>query len=400
MLKLLEDDVKAWLGRTGLPVPAGVTANSAKEASAAMGRMPDGAVLKALVPAGRRGKSGAVQLVGSEAEALAAANAILGSDVGGFIAREVYVEERIDFDKEYFLSFLVQDDRSRILISAEGGVEIETLFAERPEAVISEPIDPIRGLTVWDAIELWTRVGMSGADLRELAGLTCALYRAFVAGDALTLELNPIVKKRSGGMVIVGAMAGIDDAAVARHPQWAHVAARANIAHAENPREERVRQTNEEVPGGECQYTELDGTIGLIVGGGGAGLYQHDLVIDMGARPANHCVTPPTGSDRRKLREVIRAVVTNPKVEGLLVGFNFAQMARADIRIQSLVEILDEENIDTEAFPIVIRMFGAGEDMARSLVAGRAGVEYLPRGASLEDGVRRIVEKTSAGGTR
>jgi succinyl-CoA synthetase beta subunit len=108
-------------------------------------------------------------------------------------------------------------------------------------------------------------------------------------------------------------------------------------------------------------------------------------------------VTPPTGADNRKLRSVIEAIVDNPRARGLLVGFNFAQMARADIRVRTLVEVLDARAIDATRFPIVIRLFGAGEDEARSQVAGRPGIHYLPREASLDDAVRLIVALTRTG---
>jgi succinyl-CoA synthetase beta subunit len=111
-----------------------------------------------------------------------------------------------------------------------------------------------------------------------------------------------------------------------------------------------------------------------------------------GGRPANHSVTPPTGSDNRKLRATIEAILEHPRIRALLVGFNYAQMARADIRVNTLADVLDDKGVDTSRFPIVIRMLGAGEEEARARVAGRAGVHYLPREASLDDAVRLVVQ--------
>ena len=153
--------------------------------------------------------------------------------------------------------------------------------------------------------------------------------------------------------------------------------------------------------GGERRYVELDGDIGLLVGGGGAGLYQHDLVLAMGGRPANHCVTPPTGiADSQKLRAILEAILEHPRVRGLLVGFNFSQMSRVNFRIRTVVELLKEKGIDTQNFPVVIRCFGAGEDEARALVAAAAlpNVHYLPRGASLKNAVELIVNLVSGQG--
>ena len=179
-------------------------------------------------------------------------------------------------------------------------------------------------------------------------------------------------------------MMAIDDHALYRQPQWQ---AEDEDQMSSNPRERLVQQANSLYPGGEAQYKELDGDIGLLVGGGGAGLYIHDLIIEAGGRPANHCVTPPTGHDLRKLKAVLAAILGNPAARCLLVGFNFAQMARADLRLQALAEVLREQDIDTRAFPIVVRLFGAGEAQARQTAAEFPGIRYLPRGASLRDAV-------------
>jgi len=124
-------------------------------------------------------------------------------------------------------------------------------------------------------------------------------------------------------------------------------------------------------------------------------LYQHDLMLEVGGRPANHCVTPPTGADNRKLKAVLSAIFDNPKLRGLLLGFNFAQMARTDIRARTLIELLDEKKIDTARLPIVIRLFGAGESESRAMVAGRPNIHYVPRGTTLKQAVRLIVQLTA-----
>jgi succinyl-CoA synthetase beta subunit len=286
-------------------------------------------------------------------------------------------------------------DQIRVLLSKKGGVDIEDTFTKAPDVIVSASIDVLKGLPPWQAVDLWHRAGLRGALLRPLGEITAELYAAFRAADAHTLEINPLAVDRSGQLSIVGAMIAVDEYALFRHPEWNDVEPVASTLHAINEREQRVRQANASLPGGEAQYIELDGNIGLLVGGGGAGLYIHDLIIAMGGRPANHCVTPPTSSNTQKLKAVLCAILDNPKLRSLLIGFNFAQMARADIRVEALAEVLRDRGLRDSALPIVVRLFGPGEDKARSIAAEFSNITYLPRGASLHDACELIVEKTS-----
>ena len=391
MLRLPEDMIKAWLAEQGSPVPGGAAAESPSEAAAVAAGFNGASIVKALVLAGRRGKAGAVLRAATPDAARDAAKALLGREVAGWPVRRVYVEEEVAIARELFLSFTVDDGGPGVLASCAGGIEIEETSRRRPGAVAQAVVHPCRSMKVWDALDLWLDAGLRGASLRPVAALTAALVEAARAADLLLLEINPLALDAEGRPMLVGAMAAADAAALGRQPRW-QGAARQVEDLPSNPRERHVAEVDRAIPGGECRYQELDGDIGLLVGGGGAGLYQHDLVLEMGGRPANHCVTPPTGSDARKLKAVIGAILDNPRVRALLVGFNFAQMARADVRVRSLVEVLDERGIDTARLPVVIRMFGAGEDEARGLVAERPGIHYLPRGASLRDAVRLVVD--------
>lgn len=387
MLRLTEDLAKQWLQDNGLPVPQGFAAASREEARSAAERMARGVVVKALVPTGRRGKSGAVLMGAHADEASTAAAKLLGSVVNGHVVRRVYVEERVAIKDEYYLSFVLHDDMPEVLLSCSGGVDIEEIARVAPEKLVRSRIDPLQGLDIWTATDLWIDAGLRDASLARVAALTAQLYDAFCRADALLLEVNPLALDESGAAHVVGAMLAIDPNALFRHREWGSDAEPLP----ENPRERAVAIANREYPGGECQYVELEGDIGLLVGGGGAGLYQHDLMLEAGGRPANHCVTPPTGSDNRKLKAVLSAILDNPKLRGLLLGFNFAQMARTDIRVRTLVELLDEKRIDTRRLPIVIRLFGAGEAESRAMVAGRQNVHYVPRGTTLKEAVHLVV---------
>lgn len=390
MLRLQEDVTKAWLASRDIAVPRGAVARDAAEAVRIAETYGTGAVVKALVRAGRRGKAGAVIPTRSASETAEAALRLLDHEIAGERVVAVYVEEWLSIRDEFFLSFSVDEFGLHALVSRSGGVDIEQLAADHPQEIIRRDLDPVRGMTPWDAIELWRACGVRGPVLRSLASLTPRLYAAFVAADAMLLELNPIAVTEQETVHVVGAMMAVDSQALFRHGAWRHLVTQ-EIAESDNPREQAVMQANAALPGGEAQYIELDGDIGLLVGGGGAGLYIHDLILTLGGRPANHCVTPPTGQDTRKLKAVLTAILDNPRTRGLLVAFNFAQMARVDLRMQALAEIIEARGLDTTRFPIVLRLFGAGEADARARAARFPGITYLQRGTSLKEAAERMV---------
>ena len=146
---------------------------------------------------------------------------------------------------------------------------------------------------------------------------------------------------------------------------------------------------NRKFPGGAIRYTELDGDIALFVSGGGAGLLQHDLVLAAGGRPANHSDLSPVASTD-KPAALFDAMFANPNTKGLLVGFNFLQLAPCDLMIEALLLSIRRSGIDPRRFPIVVRLFGPREDEARRLASSMPGIRYVPHGASLAEAVREI----------
>lgn len=392
MIRLLEDDAKRWLRDTGLGVPAGATASTPDDAARMAASLGGDVMVKALVPSGRRGNAGGVERASSPGAAAAIARRLVGQPFGDHVVREIYIEQAVQIARELYLAFLFDDEGPRVVVSAQGGVDIEATSRQTSATLVSVALDPLRGLTPWRSVDLWRQAGVRGRVLRSLADVTVQLYRLFVSGDAELLEINPLALDARGQLVLVGAMVGIDPAALPRQPQWRDADKGIHPLRTPTPREEHVAALDAAIPGPEARYVELEGDIGLLVGGGGAGLYQQDRMRAWGGRPANHSVTPPTGSDNRKLRAVIEAILEHPNVRALLVGFNFAQMARADIRVATLVDVLEAKGIDPVCCPIVIRLFGAGEAEARARVAGRPGIHYLARQATLDDAVRLVVE--------
>lgn len=394
MFTLTEDLAKEFLTESGLPVPKGAAFADAAEASAFAEGLAGGAVVKALIPTGRRGKAGAVQLVDDGAAAGKAAGAMLGIEVHGFAVEKVYVESKIDIAHEFYLSFSLDGFPGQILLSAQGGVDIEETHKNDPDAVIRADIDPIAGVTEDQATALWRQAGLAGDELAATVAATVALYEAFVAADAVMMEINPLVLDANGDASIVGAMMGVDENGLPRHPDWAEIADGSLIAawRQFNERELSVSEANRKIAGGAIRYTELDGDIALLVGGGGAGLLQHDMMLAMGGRPANHTDTNPGAGIEEKFKVTIRAILDNPAVKCLLVSFNHQQLTHCARKAQPLADVLREREVDTEAFPIIVRLVGPGEEEAKEILDAFPGLTYLPFDASLDDAVRAAVD--------
>ena len=386
MQHVTEDKIKEQLRRQGLPVPRGGAAMAPERAAEIARDLGTAVVVKALVPIGRRGKAGAVRFADTPDEAEAAARDIIGTTVNGFPCGAVYVEEKVEIKDELYLSFILEDFPPQVLVSKQGGVEIEVVHASNRDAVHALEINPLKGVPTWSAIDLWERAGVSGKLLAGLGKLTADLYGEFVKSDATLLELNPITIGPDGKLTLVGAMMATEDTMFEGSDSGAASGG------AMNEREWRVIEANRSLPGGMIRYTELDGDIGLFVGGGGAGLMQHDLILAAGGRPANHTDASTVNSD--KVRVLIDAILDNPRVKSLFVSWHYQQMARIDRRVAPVIDALKARKVDLEKFPVVIRMFGPGEDEARKAAAELEGIHYMPHGAPMADGVRLIVELT------
>lgn len=393
-MRLTEDKVKAWLKKKALPVPDGAVASNAADAISTANHLGPLVAVKALIPIGRRGKAGAVHLVKNAQEAGNVTTRLIGQKINHFRVSNVYIEKQFPIEEEYYLSFTFGSQNPKILVCRRGGVDIEQTFEEDPDSIISQSIDPLKGLTPWSAIGLWERTGLKGKILSNLGHLTVQIYRAFCDADANMIECNPIAADSDGGLSIVGAMMEIDENALFRHPEWASegtgFGAEGRIL---NEREITVMTANKALPGGALRYTELDGNIGVLMGGGGASLLQHDMVAELGGQLANHTDMSPARSIEKPLA-VINAILMNPNTRSLLLSFNYLQLLPCTILVGALCEALKQHSIDTKLFPIVIRVFGPNETEARKMIEKFPGVTYMAPGASLDDAVKLIVDMT------
>jgi succinyl-CoA synthetase beta subunit len=386
--RLTENVTKARLRDAGLPVPAGDVAHSPKEAASLAEKLGNHVVVKALIPTGRRGKAGAVKLVATPDEAAQSARDMLGQTINGYIVEAVYVEQQISIATELYLSFAVEQFPPQVLVSAEGGIDIEETFRRNPESVIKSDIDPVAGLSEAEAQKIWKQAGLGADEVSALGDITSKLFTFYQENDGITLEINPLVIDTDGKLSLVGAMAAVED------PMFldANSGGMAIAGRALTPREQKVVEANIAMPGGMMRFTELDGDIGMYVGGGGSSLLQHDLVLAAGGRPANH--TDSSTSVEEKITVLVEAILDHPQAKSLLVSWHFQQMGRIDKRVLPVVMVLKERGIEPKKFPVVMHMFGPGEDEARKVCKTLPGIHYLEHGTPLEEGVALIVKLT------
>ena len=378
-MRLLEHESKARLAGAGVRVPRGAVAGTPEQARSAALDLGGEVFVKALVPVNRRSKSnGVMGPIGPE-RAERAAHELLASRILGHRCRSVYVEEAVAVARELYLAFSWGPLGPQVTASVSGGVDIE----DSGDALVHLRLDGSASLPRSDAQDLWRRALGDARVPPALVDLTVAPAAVFF-DDALLVELNPLAVLADGTFCAVGGLIEMDPNALFRHPElrWRPDGL--------SEREAVVAGADRRLPGASVRYVELDGDTGLLVGGGGAGLYQHDLLVEAGVRPANHSDLG-AGVSAEKLDVLIEAVLGHPNLSRLLVSFNILQLAPCDLIIERLLAGLDRLGYGNGRIPVVIRLEGLNADRARQLAAGRSGLRYLPSGASLGDAVDTLV---------
>ncbi len=383
-MKIQEADAKGLLLAQGLPVPAWSVARTAAEARAAAGVMlgsgNDRVVIKAQVLVGGRGKAGGVKLAGSADEAAAVAGAILGMSIKGITVRKVLVAAAADIVKEYYLSAVLDRAERRILLmgSSEGGVEIEQVAAERPDAIVTVHADPHLGLQDWQARQLAFEMGL-GAHLKASVAIAKGLVRTMLAYDADLVEINPLAIVREGApggttverLVCLDAKVTLDDSALPRHPEL-----------------EALRDLDEEDPADAearaagISFIRLDGTIGCMVNGAGLAMTTMDLVKRAGGEPANF-LDIGGGARAEKVAAAMAIILADPKVNAILVNI-FGGITRGDEVARGLIEARAQQ---TREVPMVVRIVGTNAAEAAVLLEAA----QFTTAASLDEAAARAV---------
>ena len=377
-MKLLEYQAKEVLASLGITIPPGAVARNPDEAAAAFAKLGPIAV-KAQVPVGGRGKAGGIKLARSEDEARRAAEQIIGMDIKGFKVPLVYCEAALDIAREIYVGFTVdRDARANVLLlSAKGGMDIEQVAEESPEAIARLHPNPWRGPLDFELAQVAYEAGL-GELARPLAALVKKLYRAIPDYDALTAEINPLVVTRAGEVIAGDAKLEIDDNAAWRHRDLEE---RYGSVLEGDPYEVEAKKRG-------LTYVSLDGDIGIIGNGAGLCMGTLDLVQRAGGKPANFCDIGG-GAKAEVVENALAVILMNPKVKGVLINV-FGGITRGDEVAKGVVTARDNLKMK---LPLVVRMSGTREEEGRKILKEN-GIEP---GVSGWEAAQKIVELTRAG---
>ncbi len=403
MARLTEDATKALFREFSIPIPGGDTVATPLQARDAAQRLGGRVVVKALIPAGKRGKSGAIRFAQTADEAERQAGELLGSQVKGYNVAKVLVETWVRTAQELYAAITYDPLRRGpvLLVSASGGVDVEELTAANRNAMQRLPLDPDIALSQVQASDICAGLGLSGPELASAAKILAALDRVFKKYDATLAEINPLTLTPDGEAVAVGAVMNIDDDALLRQAELLqHLEFGAGGTwRAPTALEQQVLDADKQYPGaGAVRFIELEGDIGFGICGGGASLTTFDAIRKYGGKPANYCDISPGPGFEYKMNALIMSILSKPGLKGFVFGWNILSFARGLIASsEAVVGAVRALGIDTTRFPVVARLAGVGEEQARAVLSVLPGVHVFGRETSLDEVGRLIVELTRKG---
>ena len=363
-MDLLEYQARGLFAAHGVPVPAGAVADNPDEARFAAALLHEPVVVKAQVPVGGRGKAGGVRLARTPAEAWREADTILGMTIKGHRVDRVLVVPASQIAAEYYLSFLL-DRAGRTFLaiaSAQGGMEIEQLAVERPEAVVRVPVDPAVGFGPEQARSLALAAGFPRAEIDEVVAAMVSLWETFTAEDALLVEVNPLARDDLGRVIALDGKVTLDDNARFRHPGHASFAADHNADSLE--RRAHAKGLN---------YVKLDGQVGIIGNGAGLVMSTLDVVAYAGARrgdvrPANF-LDIGGGASASVMADSLEIVLADPSVKSVFVNV-FGGITACDAVAEGIIAAFSllASRGEPSGRPVVVRLDGNNALLGRQIL--------------------------------
>ena len=392
-MNIHEYQAKEVLAKFGVPVPAGFAALTVDEAVAAAGKLPGPLwIVKAQIHAGGRGKGqfvelppeakGGVRLARSADDVRAAAADMLGNTLvtiqtgaAGKQVNRLYITDGVDIAKEFYLALLVDRATGRIslVVSTEGGMDIESVAHDTPEKIQTLTVDPATGIMPHHGRAVAAALGLSGDLAKQAENVVARLYDAFVGTDASQIEINPLAVTEDGKLMVLDAKVGFDPNALYRHPD---LLALRDLTE-EDPAEVEASKYD-------LAFIKLDGSIGCLVNGAGLAMATMDIIKLNGAEPANF-LDVGGGADKEKVTNAFKLILKDPAVKGILVNI-FGGIMRCDIIAEGIIAAAKEVNL---AVPLVVRLEGTNVELGKKILA-ESGLPIISAD-NLGDAAEKIV---------
>jgi succinyl-CoA synthetase beta subunit len=368
-MKIHEYQAKAILAAHGVPVPQGEVVLNPDEARAAAQRLGGGTVVvKAQIHAGGRGKGGGVKVVKGPDEAERAARDIIGmrlvthqTGADGQVVHRVLIEQGVKIDRELYLGLVLDraSERPVLMVSPDGGVEIEKVAHETPERIFKEFIHPGAGLAPFQTRKLAFALGLTGPQISQVAKLMNAVYAAFKATDASLIEINPLIVTAEGNLLALDAKMNFDDNALYRHPEIKDLRDLAEEA----PLEVEASKYS-------LNYIKLEGTVGCMVNGAGLAMATMDIIKLAGGEPANF-LDVGGGANAEQIRNAFKILMSDKSVKAVLINI-FGGILRCDVLAEGVIAAVKELGVPV---PIVVRMEGTNVELGKKMLT-ESGLKF------------------------
>jgi succinyl-CoA synthetase beta subunit len=385
-MKIHEYQAKGILSKYGVAVPRGEMATSREAAEAAAQNLFDagatGVVVKAQIHAGGRGKGGGVKIAKSVAEAAELAGKMLGMTLithqtgsEGKIVQRLLIEETLPIEKELYLGIVIDRAEARpvFMASAAGGMEIEQVAAENPNAILKEYIDPGMGLEAFQARKLAFALGLNGSQINQAVQFMTGLYKAFAQTDSSLMEINPFITTTDGRLFALDAKMNFDDNAMFRHTDIRELR---DITE-EDPLEVEASKYN-------LNYIKLDGSVGCMVNGAGLAMATMDIVKYAGGSPANF-LDVGGGANSEQVTHAFEILLSDKNVKAVLINI-FGGILRVDTLAKGVVEAAQKTRIQ---LPIVLRLEGTNVEAGREILK-QSGLNFTVA-ETMKDAADKVV---------
>jgi succinyl-CoA synthetase beta subunit len=390
-MKIHEYQAKGILKKYGVAVPRGVMAATREEAEAAaqdlLGSGATGVVVKAQIHAGGRGKGGGVKIAKSAEEAGGIAGKMLGMKLithqtgpEGRIVHRLLIEETLPIEKELYLGILVDRDEAKpvFMASAAGGMDIEQVAAERPEAILKQYVDPGMGLEPFQARKIAFTLGLKPLQINPAVQFLTGLYRAFLGTDASLVEINPFISCTDGRLFALDAKLTFDDNALFRHADLRELR---DITE-EDPLEVEASKYN-------LNYIKLDGSVGCMVNGAGLAMATMDIIKYAGGMPANF-LDVGGGANAEQVAHAFEILLSDKSVRAVLINI-FGGILRVDTLAAGVVEAAKKTNIQ---LPVVLRLEGTNVEEGKKILM-ESGLNFVVA-ETMKDAADKVVAAARA----